>query len=652
MLSSDDPTPLYIPSIGLAKSAGDAVPNGDNFDVTYTLAFENNGSVDLANLTLFDNIAVQFGNAFVSVSGASVENFVGSGTAPAINGDWINDTSQTIISGGTANVGDTFDVIFTVTVDPDAVTGSIDNSATAGGEALDAQGRPLTDGFGNPITASDVSDNGADPNAENGEEVTGDGVFANDPTPLLIADLGIAKSIVGEPQLLANGNYVATYQLVIENTGTLDLASLSLLEDLSGQFGGAFVNAGNLELTVDPTDPSSSIMLNSALWNGSSDIELVDTSAENLLAVGDSFTFVFTVEINPDQVDGSLDNQVVGTGAAVDANGNAILNSNGVPLSASDLSDSGTSVSGTNPGQPGDQGTSDDPVELTLAPRPLGVISGTVFQDNNNDGIQQAGEPGLAGVEVTLIGEDVFGNPVNITVLTDGNGNYAFTGLTAGNYRVVQAQPEGFDDGIDVGGVGTIAGNDEFSGINLGFGQIITGNTFAELPRSSTTGGSPSRLPALAPIFRSPVTNLLSNFLGGPGPIYSGIPIASNANPLTLDSGRPVTGGYVSDGTESVSDCGCPEPVNECCSPVEEVVEEVVEPFNWADQPVVETVDEGCCGEEVIVEGLPVEEMIFEGQPEVVEQVCEPCEEAVPSAEGRVLNRPSFLKRFGHWLKR
>ena len=33
---SDDPTPLQIPSVGIAKSSGDAVPNGDNFDVPFT----------------------------------------------------------------------------------------------------------------------------------------------------------------------------------------------------------------------------------------------------------------------------------------------------------------------------------------------------------------------------------------------------------------------------------------------------------------------------------------------------------------------------------------------------------------------------------------------------------------------------------------
>ena len=41
---SDDATPLYLPSIGLAKQAGVGVPSGDNFDVTFTLVWENTGN--------------------------------------------------------------------------------------------------------------------------------------------------------------------------------------------------------------------------------------------------------------------------------------------------------------------------------------------------------------------------------------------------------------------------------------------------------------------------------------------------------------------------------------------------------------------------------------------------------------------------------
>ena len=99
--------------------------------------------------------------------------------------------------------------------------------------------------------ATDDSDNGTDPNGENGED-NSDGVAGNDPTPILIADIGLAKSVVGQPTLLTNGDYSVTYQLVVENTGTVDLANLSLTEDLASQLAGGFVNAGGLVITVPP----------------------------------------------------------------------------------------------------------------------------------------------------------------------------------------------------------------------------------------------------------------------------------------------------------------------------------------------------------------------------------------------------------------
>ena len=50
-------------------------------------------------------------------------------------------------------------------------------------------------------------------------------------------------------------------------------------------------------------------------------------------------------------------------------------------------------------------GTGYDFGELPPAP-----LSGSVFEDVNNDGVVDAGEPGIAGVDVTLTGIDDLGN--------------------------------------------------------------------------------------------------------------------------------------------------------------------------------------------------------------------------------------------------
>ncbi|HEY0733863.1 MAG TPA: SdrD B-like domain-containing protein [Herpetosiphonaceae bacterium] len=72
-----------------------------------------------------------------------------------------------------------------------------------------------------------------------------------------------------------------------------------------------------------------------------------------------------------------------------------------------------------------------------------GSIGNSVWRDLNGNGVQEAGEPGIAGVTLNLY-RDVDGDGVldpgvdNLirTVTTDSNGNYEFTGLPAGRYLV------------------------------------------------------------------------------------------------------------------------------------------------------------------------------------------------------------------------
>jgi uncharacterized protein (DUF2141 family) len=72
-------------------------------------------------------------------------------------------------------------------------------------------------------------------------------------------------------------------------------------------------------------------------------------------------------------------------------------------------------------------------------------ISGSVFNDLNNDGSQDDAEPGISGVVmyIDLDNAGVFqaGDP---EVTTDALGNYTFIGLTAGTYIVRQMVPKGF----------------------------------------------------------------------------------------------------------------------------------------------------------------------------------------------------------------
>ena len=179
------------------------------------------------------------------------------------------------------------------------------------------------------------------------------------------ATIGAAKEITSGPTLLANNTYSITYSVVIENTNNADLGNLSVLEDLSTQFGAAFVSASNLTLAVGPTDPDSSITIDST-WDGSSATEFIDNSvAATTLASGDSFTVTFDVIVSP--TTSELDNQVTAAGTALDFDGNPVVDADGNPLVVTDVSDSGADPDDPNAGEAGDTGGSDDRNSVVLA---------------------------------------------------------------------------------------------------------------------------------------------------------------------------------------------------------------------------------------------------------------------------------------------
>jgi hypothetical protein len=69
------------------------------------------------------------------------------------------------------------------------------------------------------------------------------------------------------------------------------------------------------------------------------------------------------------------------------------------------------------------------------------AIGDRVWGDTNFDGIQDAGEQGIAGVTVQLL--DTNGSVLNSAV-TDQNGLYLFQGLSAGNYAIHVIAPTGY----------------------------------------------------------------------------------------------------------------------------------------------------------------------------------------------------------------
>ena len=71
-------------------------------------------------------------------------------------------------------------------------------------------------------------------------------------------------------------------------------------------------------------------------------------------------------------------------------------------------------------------------------------IGDFVWDDLNGNGIQDSGEPGISGIEITLAGSTFGGNPVSRNVKTDAEGKYLFTAVNPGNYILTVIFPTGY----------------------------------------------------------------------------------------------------------------------------------------------------------------------------------------------------------------
>jgi uncharacterized repeat protein (TIGR01451 family) len=109
-------------------------------------------------------------------------------------------------------------------------------------------------------------------------------------------------------------------------------------------------------------------------------------------------------------------------------------------------------------------------------------LSGYVYVDNNANGVKDAGDNGLPGVQITLSGTDWTGAAVSQTASTDPTGFYSFGSLEPGNYTLTEAQPSAYIIGKDnPGSQGGTAGSGVISGINLGQNVQGVNNNFGQL---------------------------------------------------------------------------------------------------------------------------------------------------------------------------
>ena len=123
----------------------------------------------------------------------------------------------------------------------------------------------------------------------------------------------------------------------------------------------------------------------------------------------------------------------------------------------------------------------DESLHLNLS---NGSLSGTIYLDDQHNGVRDPNEYGVANVTVTLTGVDNQGNAISRTTTTDLNGVYTFSNLPTGIYTLNANGPRTFIDGAGhPGTLGGTPGKDTITNISLQSGEQGTGYDFGKIAR-------------------------------------------------------------------------------------------------------------------------------------------------------------------------
>ncbi|MBK7898669.1 MAG: DUF11 domain-containing protein [Betaproteobacteria bacterium] len=186
-------------------------------------------------------------------------------------------------------------------------------------------------------------------------------------------------------------------------------------------------------------------------------------------------------------------NGITTAGSIVSANG-----STGVAGTASNPSATSSRIAGIVLNGDGGTGEVSGSTGNDFAEVVLSSISGTVFLDHNNNGVQGGADTGIAGVTIQLLDSL---NALVATTVSDANGQYSFTGLAPGTYSVREpTQPANTSNGITSAGAVANGGTSgtatavtslpsQIVSIVLPPNTAASANNFAEIPNGRTVSG-------------------------------------------------------------------------------------------------------------------------------------------------------------------
>ena len=554
--------PTSQPELGAVKSVinVDDLQADGTFNVTFKVLVENTGNQRLTKLTLTDDLAspAALGAAFNGVVAPPVvtlgNNRSGEDVAPTSAWSAFTGTGSGIAlldgNDGSLDPGDSFEVVFTINVNPGAsgAPAQLQNTATAGGRAP------------NGAVVSDDSNSGSDgAGSSNGETPQsnpggpGTPTFlpppAPAPAPVSNPELGVVKSVVDIAPPHTDGTFDITFNVLVENTGNVRLHPLSLTDDLAApnNLGSAFlevVSAPVVTLVTNISGNSTAPTSTGAAFTGIGAGAALLTGNDGSLEPGDRYEVTYIVTIDPNASGAPSVLQNTATGGATAPDGSTVT----------DDSNTGTDVDGNptgelpvdNPGGPG--------VPTPITPPPvsnalLGVVKSV-------EAIGEIQTDGSFDVQYLLLIENLGDVILDRLTLSDdlsasNQFGTAFVGITA---------PPVISIGVDNSGVaiaptsngaaftGDASGPNLFVGNDGRFGpgdQIevrFTANVNANLPGApeslsniaTATGSAPDGTvvrdasDAGTDIDGNPTGELPANNPGGPGTPTPLTPPASN----------------------------------------------------------------------------------------------------------------------------
>ncbi|QDV81992.1 hypothetical protein TBK1r_09170 [Stieleria magnilauensis] len=374
----DDPNIHRIPMLSLTKQIiGSPIPSASgvsgNYDVTYQIRIDNNGSTPLEELVLVEDLRDHLGGAFVGIVSAPSVVDGDASDVPKLNAEYSGQGTGTSLidaaESGRLDSGQFLVIRLTIEVDPDGPGRRLDSVRDdANGDfetqALVAAKDPATgqmvwDRSDDPTDPTNVDGNPANPDDHSDDDNDPD-----DPVSLEFVEIGVAKRVTHVQRVGMSS--LVTIQIMVENTGTVYLQNIELLDDVQSQFGDNFDS-----VVTEPTIIASSATVDPNLQPGYADApsqNMFDGSSGRL-APGEQILVQLVVRVKPipGQANVDLVNQAMAAGMPVDAAGRPVLNqSNQTIRRVTDWSDSGSDPGSHNPNAPGDTGGFNDPTPTSL----------------------------------------------------------------------------------------------------------------------------------------------------------------------------------------------------------------------------------------------------------------------------------------------